>query len=169
VPPRLKAIWLLVWALVRTVARVLFGRRPDGIARFRENYDADRLPPVSPGERADLGDFGRCIACGLCDRGEAERIAQSDGEYRGVMALMLAASRSMPDFLAASRAFRHVSDEVLARKEALCPTEVPMRRIARFVTEKARELERSLPPPPVAPRRSKGRSARMTTHRAKSL
>ena len=47
--------------------------------------------------------FGRCIACGLCDRGEGARIARSGGAYRGLMELVLASSRSMPDFAAAAR------------------------------------------------------------------
>jgi hypothetical protein len=152
VPPRLHAILLLAWALVRTVFRRLFVKSRDGIAQFRENYDADRLPPVTPDERLRLQTFGRCIACGLCDRGESGRIAESAGAYRGVMSLMLASSRSMPDFRAAAISFAFVPDQVLAEKEAICPTEVPMREIARFVRDKARELERSLPPPPVAER-----------------
>ena len=146
----MKAILLLAWALVRTVFRRLFSRNRGGIAQFRENYDADRLPPVTPDERERLQAFGRCIACGLCDRGESARVAESNGAYRGVMSLMLAASRSMPDFHAAAISFSHVPDDVLAEKEAICPTRVPMRDIARFVREKARELERSLPPPPVS-------------------
>jgi hypothetical protein len=146
VPGRVKAIWLLALALLRTLLRRIFNRKIGGIAAFRANYDADRLPPVTPEERAELPTFGRCIACGLCDRGEAERIAASAGAYRGVMALMLAGSRSMPDFQAAAIAFSHVSDDVLAEKERICPTAVPMRRIARFVRSKAAELDRSLPP-----------------------
>jgi hypothetical protein len=141
-----KAIWLLALALLRTVVRRLFGRGREGIAAFRANYDADRLPPVTPEERADLGTFGRCIACGLCDRGEAERILSSGGAYRGVMSLMLAASRNIPDFREAALSFQHVPDAVLAEKERICPTRVPMRKIARFVRAKAVELGHSLPP-----------------------
>jgi hypothetical protein len=146
VPPRLKALFLLAWALIRTVFRRMFTNDNDGIRRFVENYAADRLPPVSPEERERLMGFGRCIACGLCDRGEGARIVASGGTYRGVMSLMLAASRSMPDFDAAALSFAHVPDEVLAEKEAICPTAVPMRKIAHFVQSKARELERSMPP-----------------------
>jgi hypothetical protein len=147
----LKAIWLLAIAIIRTVIRRLFRRGRVGIAAFRANYDADRLPPVSPEERAELGTFGRCIACGLCDRGEAERIAASAGAYRGVMALMLASSRNMPDFREAALSFQHVPDAVLAEKERICPTRVPMRRIARFVRAKALELGHTLPPTRGAP------------------
>lgn len=157
VPPRIKAILLLAWALLRAALRSIFTRRPSGIARFRENYDADRLPPVTAAEREELALFGRCVACGLCDRGEAGRISRSRGQYRGVMPLMLAASRSMPDFQAAQLSFAHVSDEVLEEKERICPTRVPMREIARFVRDKASELTQSLPPPKPSSRKARGR------------
>jgi hypothetical protein len=147
VPGRVKAILLLALALVRTLLRRIFSRRRGGIALFRETYDADGLPPVSPEERARMTSFGRCIACGLCDRGEAERIAGSGGAYRGVMALVLAASRSMPDFRAAAYSFSFVSDEVLAEKETICPTGVPFRDIARFVRAKADAVGGPLPLP----------------------
>jgi len=146
-PPRLKAILLLALYLVKTVGRRLFTRNKSGIAAFRGNYDADGLPPVSPAERAEMPDFSRCIACGLCDRGEAERIAASGGAYRGVMPLVLAGSRSMPDYRAAAYSFGFVSDEVLAQKEAICPTGVPFRAIARFVRDKAAAVGGPLPLP----------------------
>ncbi len=122
---------------------------------FRANYDADRLPPVSVEERQALGAFGRCIACGLCDRGEGARIAASQGAYRGIMALMLAASRSMPDFQAAALSLSHVPDDVLAEREGICPTAVPMREVASFIRTKAAEVGRSLPPPAGAARGAK--------------
>ncbi len=152
---RIKALFLLAVALVTTLLRRLFGRTRSGIQAFRDNYDADGLPPLTREERSAITSFQRCIACGLCDRGEAERVAASGGAYRGVMALMVAASRSMPDYRAAAYSFSFVSDAVLAEKEALCPTLVPMRAIARFVRAKAEavggplELPRrisSLPP-----------------------
>jgi hypothetical protein len=139
VPPRLKAWLLLTVAMLKSfVRRVL--RRPSGLAAFRAAYDADGLPPVTPEERAELVTFSRCLACGLCDRGESERIAASGGAYRGVMPLMLSASRSMPDFRAAAYSLSFVSDEVLAEKEKTCPAAVPMRRIAAFLRAKANEV-----------------------------
>ncbi len=144
-PPRIKALFLLALALVRTVVWRLFVRRSDRLSAFSENYAADGLAALSPEQRTTMADFGRCIACGLCDRGESERIARSAGAYPGVMELMLAASRSMPDFAAAAVAFSYVTDEVLAEKELVCPTRVPMRRIAKFVKDKAGEARMSLP------------------------
>jgi hypothetical protein len=49
----------------------------------------------------------------------------------------------MPDFDAAVRSFDAVSEERLAELEQRCPTRVPMRRLARFVREKAAELART--------------------------
>jgi hypothetical protein len=148
---RIKALFLLGLAFVKVlVLRLLTGKR-DGIALFRRNYDADGLPPVTADERAGFAAFERCIACGLCDRGEAGRIAQSGGAYRGVMALVIAGSRSMPEFRAAAYGFRFVPDEVLAQKERLCPVRIPFRRIAAFVQSKAEAVGGPLPLPPRVP------------------
>jgi hypothetical protein len=148
VPGRVKAIVLLGFTLLVTLLRRLFSRRGTGLQSFRENYDADGLPPLTAEERRKMPSFERCIACGLCDRGEAERIARSGGAYRGVMALMVAGSRSMPDFRAAAYSFSFVPEDVLAEKERICPTRVPMRDIARFVRDKANAVGGPLPLPP---------------------
>ena len=145
-PPRLKALWLLAWALVRITLSRLFAPR-SGLMVFREHYDSDGLPPVTPQERAQMAAFSRCIACGLCDRGEAPRIAASGGAYRGLMPLMLAASRSMPDFRAAAYSFGFVPIEVLQEKQRICPTGVPMLAIAQFVRDKAAQVGGPLPLP----------------------
>jgi hypothetical protein len=145
VPPRIKALFLLALALVRTVLRRMFGNAWGGIAAFRANYDADGLSPLTAEQREAMSGFGTCIACGICDRGESTRIESSGGAYRGVMELMLAASRSMPDFGAAAVAFEYVPDDVLRAKESQCPAGVPMRKISAFVRGKAGEGRRSLP------------------------
>lgn len=145
---RLKALFLLAGALLSSLLKRLVTRRVDGIAAFRSRYDEDGLPPVTADERKMLPEFQRCIACGLCDRGEAERIARSGGAYRGVMPLVLAGSRSMPDYRAAAYSFGFVDDAVLAEKERICPTGVPFRKIARFVREKADAVGGPWPLPP---------------------
>jgi hypothetical protein len=133
---RALAVAVLAWALVKVgLSRLL--RERSGLALFHENYDADRLPPLSPAEREALPRFSRCIACGRCDLGEAARIAASRGAYPGLMTIVLASSRSMPDFDAAQAALDHVPEAVLAEKEAICPTGVPFRDMARFIRAKA--------------------------------
>ncbi len=137
---RLYALVILAWALIRTVFTHLMRATP-GIDTFRRNYAADRLPPVTSDERRLLPTWSGCIACGLCDVGEGVRAAAARGSYAGAMDLMLATSRSMPDYDAAALSFAHVSDERLAKLEARCPTAVPMRQIAAFVRKKASELD----------------------------
>ncbi len=131
---RLHAILTLAWALIRSLLAPIFGARR-GLADFRRSYAG--LPPVAADERAGLSELGRCVACGRCDFGEGRRIAASSGAYAGVMDLMLATSRSMPDFDAARRSFDAIGDDRLAELEARCPTRVPMRRVAAFVRAKA--------------------------------
>ena len=63
------------------------------------------------------------------------------GVYAGVMDLMLASSRNMPDFDAAARSFEAVGNDRLAELEARCPARVPMRRLAAFVLARAGEDE----------------------------
>jgi hypothetical protein len=141
---RLHALLILAWAFVRSLLAPLFGARR-GLRDFRRSYAADRLPPVTPDERRMLPGLSGCIACGLCDVGEGARIARSNGGYAGVMDLMLASSRSMPDFDAAVRSFDAIGDQRLAELEERCPTRVPMRRLAAFVRAKAAERDDTVP------------------------
>jgi hypothetical protein len=144
---RVKALFLLGLALLKTLLLRIVSRRQDGIAAFRENYDADGLPPVTADERNAIYSFQRCVACGICDRGEAARIARSGGAYRGVMALVVAGSRSMPEFRAAAYGFQFVPDDVLAEKERICPVRIPFRQVAAFVRDKAAAVGGPLPLP----------------------
>lgn len=142
---------MLARSLVRVIIANILGRKR-GLTIFHENYDADRLPPVDADERALMPGFSRCIACGRCDVGEADRIAASGGAYSGLMSFVLAGSRSMPDHDAAVLALDYVPEEVLAAKEAICPTGVPFVALSRFVRKKAALVAQTaplLPAPPV--------------------
>jgi hypothetical protein len=138
---RLHVLLLLAWAVLRTFMASVFGLRR-GLEAFQKSYASDRLPAVAPKERLALPTFGGCIACGSCNVGEGERIAASEGAYAGVMDLMLASSRGMPDFDVAARSFAALGDERLAVLEGRCPARVPMRAVAAFVRAKARDLSR---------------------------
>ena len=141
---RIKALWLLGTAFALTVLRLLFRRR-SGLQQFIRNYGPDRLPALTAQERQELPAFSRCIACGRCDEGEAARVVASAGEYRGIMSVVLAASRSTTDYLAAERSLTHVDDAVLQRKERLCPTQVPIASLADFVRRKAAQVRQESP------------------------
>jgi hypothetical protein len=133
---RALALAVLAWSLLKVTIDRAFGQKT-GLPLFHENYDGDRLPSVDEDERARMNAFSRCIACGRCDVGEGERIGRSRGAYPGLMSVVLASSRSMPDYDAAALALDHVPEEVLAAKEAECPTGVPFRELAAFVRAKA--------------------------------
>jgi hypothetical protein len=115
---RLHALLLLSWAFLVMLAKKVFRTGPRGIALFRANFEA-QLSSITATERHELASFSRCIACGRCDAGDGQRIAASNGAYPGTMVLMVASSRSLPDFAAAGEALRWISDEDLARKERL--------------------------------------------------
>lgn len=130
---RLHALVILAWALVKTLIAPIFGERR-GLAAFQQSYaEKEKLGALTEDERDELPSFSRCIACGRCDVGEASRIVQSKGTFGGVMDLVLASSRSMPDFDAATRSFEAIDDARLEALEAICPTDVPMRAIKAFV------------------------------------
>ncbi|HWO10601.1 MAG TPA: hypothetical protein VNN80_14010 [Polyangiaceae bacterium] len=142
---RFKALALLALALIRTLWRLAWQRGVDGLAQFRDNYAEDGLTALSEGDRLAMRRFGRCIACGRCDRGDAAQILASNGEFQGTMGLVLAATRSMPDYRAGARGFAYLSPEALAQKERLCPTHVPLRDLASFVQAHAAAARVSLP------------------------
>ena len=136
---RALAAIVLAIALVRVLFLRAFGALT-GITLFRKNYDPDRLPPVDAREREELASFSGCFACGRCDAGEGERIRQGGGRYQGIMSFVLAASRSMPDYDAASLALEVVPEAVLKEKDAICPAHVPISALARFVRAKAGDV-----------------------------
>jgi hypothetical protein len=139
---RFHALILLAWALVRSLLSPFLGTRR-GLSAFRASYAADRLPPIRADERKLVPHMSGCLACGLCNVGEGAAMVRSRGVYSGVMDLMLASSRSMPDYDAAERSFADVGDERLAALEARCPARVPMRLVAAFVRAKAADARRS--------------------------
>jgi hypothetical protein len=134
---RVQALFLLGWSFLLVLLRRL-AHTVSGLDLFHENYGADRLAPLSEAERAELPRFCGCIACGRCDWGEGERVAASRGAYPGLMQLVLASTRAMPDFDAAARGFASVPETVLQTKVARCPVMLPFPALARFVKAQAR-------------------------------
>lgn len=131
---RALALIVLAVGLVRVLFLRMFGA-VTGLALFQKNYGPDRLTAVTPRDRGRMPTFSRCIACGRCDLGEGERMRASNGAYPGLMQLVLASSRSMPDYDAAARGFAFVPVDVLRQKRRVCPTDVPFDDVAQFVRE----------------------------------
>jgi succinate dehydrogenase/fumarate reductase-like Fe-S protein len=137
---RALALVVLAWSLIKVLVGRLFGRKT-GLPLFHENYDADGLPALDAAERERMPKFERCIACGRCDVGEAERIAASRGRYAGLMPIVLASTRNMPDYAAAVEALAFIPESELVRKEKVCPTGVPFVELAQFVRSKAQATQ----------------------------
>lgn len=133
---RVLALVVLAWSLIKVLVERFLGRKT-GLPLFHENYDADGLPALDAAERERMPRFERCIACGRCDIGESERVAKSGGRYAGLMPIVLATTRSMPDYDAAVEALNFIPETDLVRKEKVCPTGIPFVELARFVRSKA--------------------------------
>lgn len=142
---RALAAALLGWSLLKVVAKLLFTRQKPGLELFIENYGVEGLDSIDGDEREQMERYSRCIACGRCDIGEGERIQSSDGEYPGLMQLVLASTRSMPDFDAARRGFAHVPADVLRVKRKRCPVDLPFDELAAFVSAHATDPAPRLP------------------------
>jgi len=142
---RVLALVVLAWSLIKVLIARLFGQKT-GLPLFHENYDADGLPALDATEREQMPRFERCIACGRCDIGEAERIASSGGRYAGLMPIVLASTRNMPDYEAAVDALDFIPESELVRKEKVCPTGVPFVELAKFVRTKAQATKRHSKP-----------------------
>jgi hypothetical protein len=140
---RALAAAILGWSLVKVVAKLLFTKQQPGLELFVENYGAEGLGSLDGDERDAMERFSRCIACGRCDVGEADRIQASNGAYPGLMQLVLASSRNMPDFDAARLGFAHVPVEVLRDKEKRCPVRIPFAQLAAFVEAHAQDASGS--------------------------
>lgn len=142
---RALAAWLLGTSLVRVIVRLLFTKQAPGLEEFHENYGEDGLLAVTEEERQTMTRYSGCIACGRCDVGESERMAESEGQYPGLMQLVLASTRSMPDYDAAAKGFSYIPEEVLRAKVRLCPARIPFAELAAFVQAKAPKRPPGLP------------------------
>jgi hypothetical protein len=127
----LKAYWMLAWAFLRTLLRRWLGLRRDGLRRFKDNYFGEGLTPYSSDERALLGAFSGCVACGRCNRALATGSAA--GTSAGLMGLVLASTRSSLDLPGAAAAWESLSDEELETAEELCPPALPLVQLRRYV------------------------------------
>jgi len=140
--PRLSltAVGNLGYHAIKTVARRLFGRRR-GLEAFHESYREDRLPALTPEERALLDAFDGCIACGLCDTLARPPERSDPAGLPGPSALPNSVSRHPPDYDVLGPYLARLDREDLARMEAICPSRIPLRRLVQAVREAARRQD----------------------------
>lgn len=133
----LYAGWMLGWSLVKTTFVRAFGGGDQGLATFHRKFEPDRLVALTPSQRDLLPVVSGCIACARCDD-------VSSGKYGGMMSVVLAASRSMPEFDAASIVVQRLVDELSPQDwdtmHSRCPARIPFDSLVAFVQSSARQL-----------------------------
>jgi len=110
--------------------RKLVPSRKSGLALFHEYYGADRVGVFRAEDLARFPEFSRCTACNLCRTGMPPGYAGLPPD-----ALPLAVSRT-PTFAWAARADLP-ADAPWDKAEAVCPVQVPLGAIAKFVVDQA--------------------------------
>jgi succinate dehydrogenase/fumarate reductase-like Fe-S protein len=116
-------------------------RRSEGeLSKFLHNYRDDHTLPLTPEEREVFPSFEVCVSCGLCTA--TCLLTAAPGNLSGSTridprTLAIAYSRSIPDFWTARELVEKCRDCGLC--EEICPTDAPLKRMMRFMTEKLRE------------------------------
>jgi succinate dehydrogenase/fumarate reductase-like Fe-S protein len=111
-----------------------------GARRFLDNYAPEGLVPMTEEDRAVLNGAARCIHCGLCDAYDLALAVIPRTVYDGASVLPIAYSRATPDLPRARAALGRLRDEHLVKAEKVCPTRVPLRRIAGYLQRKLVEV-----------------------------
>jgi hypothetical protein len=109
-------------------------RQPDGFARFAQAFFPERLLPTTAEDSKRLREASRCLACGACDAalpGDAN-LSSKPSLLASVHARSGVRGYAVEDvrWLTARR-------EILVSAERLCPTGVPLERIAGWLISRA--------------------------------
>lgn len=136
-------LYLAYRALIAHPLRRLFS--PDersGKQRFLDNYAAEGLVPISAEYRELLYQASRCIHCGLCEGFDGALSVLPRTTYDGASLLPISYSRATPDLPRARAALDALAENQLVRSEAVCPTRVPLRALARSLRRELEEVVR---------------------------
>ncbi|HEV8321715.1 MAG TPA: hypothetical protein VG389_08895 [Myxococcota bacterium] len=136
--------WIyLALAFWRHVLLLRPWRRPRyGLDRFRANYAPDGLRPLTPQERERQPLHARCISCGLCVAAFVEAETRDADREPGtppppaapLPALPVRYARAGHDAWAVDVELQPLlATRALAVAESVCPTQVPLADVARFI------------------------------------
>lgn len=130
----------LGWHFVaRLLARAFLPAR--GLLRFRESYGRERLFELAREEQEVVASLSRCIACGICDAhfgpGYVD-VARST--MRAPSDVVLAHTRSLPDWDALIEPLAQLERGDLARIERLCPAQIPLAQVVEVARRRAEAL-----------------------------
>jgi succinate dehydrogenase/fumarate reductase-like Fe-S protein len=134
-------LYLAYRALIAHPLRKMFSTdERSGKRRFLDNYGSEGLFPMTAEDHAVLRTASRCIHCGLCDAFDLAVATLPRATYDGASLLPLVYSRSIPNLAWARAPLAQLREEQLIRAEAVCPSRVPLRRIAEFLKRKLAEV-----------------------------
>lgn len=128
-------------AIVHPLKKLFSRDQRTGKQRFLDNYAREGLIPTSEEDREVLKLASRCIHCGLCDAFDPTLSSLPRTVYGGVSLLPISYSRATPDMPRARMAIEAIQPEALAQAEAVCPTRVPLQRIARYLEGRLAQLD----------------------------
>lgn len=129
---RLLSLLLLARGVIVTLLRRLSSKEKPLLA-FAQRYGSEGIAAVQLDEAQLLSRVNGCVACGLCDRDEGRRIAQSKKGYRGMTAFALGGVRSLVDYRLTAASIEEVPREAFVQAERLCPTGVPLAEFSDLV------------------------------------
>ena len=94
---------------------------------------------------AVIASLSRCIACGICDAhfGGYENVART--AMRAPSDVVLAHTRSLPDWDALAAPLAQLERGDLARIERLCPAQIPLSRVVEVAKRRAEALRAADP------------------------
>jgi len=112
--------------------------------RFLRNYAPEGNVPTSEEDRRVLRGASRCIHCGLCEAYDGALAQLPRTLHGGASLLPVALARATPDLPRARALLARLKPESLSRGEAVCPTRVPLREIASFLSRKLLQLDEAV-------------------------
>ncbi|MHB1846934.1 MAG: hypothetical protein ACYCWW_19100 [Deltaproteobacteria bacterium] len=106
-------------------------RSESGGELFRDNFLSEGLIPTSAEDRERLREAGRCIHCGLCDS-----VAPELPVSPSLIPLVFSRTAVELPHAAAALAVLLARPDALLAGEQICPTRVPLLRLARWLSER---------------------------------
>ncbi len=140
---QLRALALLaLQALILQPIRRIRNLGSSGESRFLAAYVPERLLPLTPEERESRDIFGACIHCGLCDSTCEALFKSRRSRAPSLSAVAIGYSRSMPEYPFASVSLEELAAcDACDECEAICPMEVPLKRIMAEMRAHAGRLD----------------------------
>ena len=132
-----KSIFILGWHFVlHMLRRLFFLYRPGGSDRFISNYRPDRILPIAEEYAKLLPIWQRCTGCGFCDMSCPVSGAKIDGHAFSIATLAMSGWRDFTALHHCIEIAAVMTDcDRCSACELACPEEIPVKKLARFVTE----------------------------------